>query len=166
MFKSFGVHINFWGYSGEFLHQLLVRVVYIGVTVAIFIDIWKKGVIYRNYENVLKPILDSVFVAGVLIGLFFMYQTTELFALNNYLSDSIRGMFNTFSIFIAAIGSLMVANRNEWKKVKYLGFTLLIVGFVKMIFFDLTNLDILVRSVLFIVIGAVGLLVSNRLIKK
>ena len=166
MFKSFGVHINFWGYSGEFLHQLLVRVVYIFVTLAIFIDIWKKGFIYRNYENVLKPILDSVFVAGVLITLFIVYQTTELFALNNYLSDSIRGMFNTFSIFIAAIGSLMVANRNEWKKVKYLGFTLLIVGFVKMIFFDLTNLDILVRSVLFIVIGAVGLLVSNRLIKK
>ena len=165
-FKSFGVHVNFWGYSGEFSHQLLVRVVYIGVTAAIFIDIWKKGVIYRNYENVLKPILDSVFVAGVLIALFIVYQTTELFTLNNYLSDSIRGMFNTFSIFIAAIGSLMVANRNDWKKVKYLGFTLLIVGFVKMIFFDLTNLDILVRSVLFIVIGAVGLLVSNRLIKK
>ena len=86
--------------------------------------------------------------------------------LNDQLSDSIHVMLNTFSIFIAAISSLIIGNRSGWKTVKYLGFALLVFGFVKMIFFDLTSLDILVRSILFIIVGAVGLLVSNRLMKK
>ena len=165
-FKSLNIHANNWTYSGEFLHQLLVRFVYIGVTLAIFVDIWKKGLIYKNYENLLKQKLDWVFVGCVLVLLFFIFNTTNFFVLNNQLSGNIHVMLGTFSIFIAAISSLIVGNRYEWKTVKYLGFTLLIFGFVKMIFFDLTSLDILVRSILFIVIGSVGLLVSNRLMKK
>ena len=165
-FKSLNVHANFWTYTGEFVHQLFVRLVYIGVTLAIFVDIWKKGIIYSNYEKLLKPKLDWIFVGCVLVVLFFIFNTTTFFVLGERLNDNIQVMLNTFSIFIAAISSLIVGNRYEWKTVKYLGFALLVFGFVKMIFFDLTNLDILIRSILFIVIGAVGLLVSNRLMKK
>ena len=35
-----------------------------------------------------------------------------------------------------------------------------------MIFFDLSALDILIRSISFIVIGAIGLVVSNKLLGK
>ncbi len=165
-FKSFSVYVENWKYSGGFLHQLLVRFVYIGVTLSIFADIWKKGLIYRNYEQFLKPIRDWIFVGGVLVVLFISFNTTNFFVLHNYLSENIHVMLNTFSIFIAAIISLIIGNRYVMKIAKYLGFALLVFGFVKMIFFDLTNLDILVRSILFIVIGSVGLLVSNRLMKK
>lgn len=165
-FKSFSIHIDVWTYNGEFIYQLVVRLVYIGVTLAIFADIWKKGLIYKNYEKWLKPVLDWIFVGCVLVVLFIIFNTTSFFVVHDQLNDNIHVMLNTFSIFIAAISSLIIGNRHEWKNVKYLGFALLVFGFVKMIFFDLTSLDILVRSILFIVIGAVGLLVSNRLMKK
>jgi len=165
-FKFFSVHIDVWAYNGEFIYQLVVRLVYIGVTLAIFADIWKKGLIYKNYEKWLKPVLDRIFVGCVLVVLFIIFNTTSFFVVHDQLNDSVHVMLNTFSIFIAAISSLIIGNRHEWKNVKYLGFVLLVFGFVKMIFFDLTSLDILVRSILFIVIGAVGLLVSNRLMKK
>lgn len=166
IFKSSSVHIDNWAYNGDFLHQLLVRFVYIAVTVAIFIDIWKKGFIYKNYEKWLKPVLDWIFIGCTLVVLFIIFNTTNFFVISEKLSDNIQVMLITFSIFIAAVSSLIIGNRYEWKTVKYLGFGLLVFGFVKMIFFDLTYLDILVRSILFIVIGSVGLLVSNRLMKK
>jgi len=42
----------------------------------------------------------------------------------------------------------------------------LVIAFIKLIFFDLSALDLLIRAVLFIAIGGIGLLLSGRLLRK
>ena len=60
----------------------------------------------------------------------------------------------------------MVGAKRDWRNVKIMGFALLGIGIFKLIFFDLSALDLLIRSALFIVVGGVGLLLSNRLLRK
>lgn len=165
-YMSLQVHFDSFGFSGVFGELVLLRIIYFFVLVAIYVDIWQKGLIYEYYGKLLKPYIDWVVIAFTLIATFIIFGNTDFFEAHGKISENIAVMLNTITIFIAAIFGLFVGTKHHWKTVRNCGIVMLIFGIVKMIFFDLTNLDILIRSILFIVIGAVGLVLSNKFMKK
>lgn len=163
--KSIMVNMNPLLYSGEFAEDGLVRLVYIFFTIAILVDIWKKGLIYRNFQSWIDENIQPIIIVAIVWVLFLLFGTTDFLHESDLFDRSIAVMTNTFGVFISAIMALWIGSKLSYKNVNILGFLLLTYGFVKMIFFDLSTLDLLIRSILFIIIGGVGLIVSNRFMK-
>jgi hypothetical protein len=164
--KSIMVNMDPWLYSREFAEVGLVRLVYLFFTIAILVDLWKKGLIYRNFQSWIDEYIQPIIIASIVWILFLLFGTTEFLHVFDVLNRSIAVMMNTFGVFISAIIALRIGSKFSYKNVNIFGFLLLVFGFIKMIFFDLSTLDLLIRSILFIIIGGVGLIVSNRFMKK
>lgn len=164
--KSVAYHSNSWYETNLFYESSFVRLVYIGMTLAILLDIWKKGLIYKAYEKWLAGNMELFSIIATIWLLLIVFNTTDFLNSMDVVSQNIVVITNTFSLFIAAVVTMIFGKRYTMINLNLTGIALLILAFFKMIFFDLSNLDLLVRSVLFIVIGGIGLLVSNRLTKK
>ena len=165
--KSFMImyNANDWFYDRDFLQDGLVRLVYLCLSIAILADLWKKGRIYHNFQSWIDENIQPIIIASIIWLVFHLFGTTDFLYEFDVISYSVSVMLNTFGIFISAIIAILIGSKTSYKNVKILGFILLIFGIVKMIFFDLSILDLFIRSVLFIIIGGVGLIASNRLMK-
>lgn len=153
-------------YNGNFVEVASVRLVYIFLIIAILVDLWKKGIIYHNFKILVDDNIQPIIITAIVWILFLIFGTTEFLHVFDQMNRSIAVMANTFGVFISAIIALLVGSKLSFKNVNILGFLLLIFGFIKMIFFDLSTLDLLIRSILFMIIGGVGLIISNRFMKK
>ena len=102
----------------------------------------------------------------MIISIVWLFNVTQFMNVHELINWSTAVIFNTVSIFIIACLSLFLAAKRSYKQLKLTGIVLLFLGIIKMIFFDLSELDILIRSILFMLIGAIGLVISNKLLGK
>lgn len=144
----------------------MMRLLYIGLAWAIVVDIWKRGVIYKNYAHILEQSTEKILIASTIVSIFALFSLTNFMNYHDLINWSSAVILNTVSIFIASCLALFLAAKRDYRDLKLTGIGLLFFGIVKMIFFDLSALDILIRSISFIVIGAIGLVVSNKLLGK
>lgn len=75
-------------------------------------------------------------------------------------------LFHTFLLFAVAFLSISVGRKMEWRQVKLLGVALIGLCILKLFFVDLASISILIRAILFIVVGTVGLVYSRTLLKE
>ncbi|MER1956283.1 MAG: DUF2339 domain-containing protein [Solibacillus sp.] len=144
----------------------MMRLLYIGLAWAIVVDVWKHGAIYKNYAHILEQNTEKLLIASTLISIFALFSLTNFMNFHELINWSTAVILNTVSIFVASCLALFLAAKRSYRDLKLTGIGLLFFGIVKMIFFDLSALDILIRSISFIVIGTIGLVVSNKLLGK
>jgi uncharacterized membrane protein len=72
---------------------------------------------------------------------------------------------HTFLLFAFAFVSISIGGKMNWKYVKIIGAVLIIVCVLKLFIVDLSSISILIRAILFIIVGIVGLLYSRTLLK-
>ncbi|WP_332651684.1 DUF2339 domain-containing protein [Lysinibacillus sp. 54212] len=155
------------GYYEDANWQLnfLAKVVYSVVIIALLADLYRKGFLNKKWAAFLQKI--ELFInTGFVLIILLMMSILSVMRLNGWIDYSVGVIGNTITIFSAASVALLAGAKRSWQDVKILGFTLLGIGIFKLIFFDLSALDLLIRSALFIVVGGVGLLLSNRLLRK
>lgn len=157
---------NVWVEERAFAIALLVRLLYIAILWAVVVDLWKKGKIYQNYEAVCARFTEQIIIGSMIISIVWFFTMTHFMNFHALINWSTAVIFNTVSIFIIACLSLFLASKRSYRDLKLVGIGLLFFGIVKMIFFDLSELDILIRSISFMVIGAIGLVISNKLLGK
>ena len=144
---------------------ITTRLVYIGVVVAILIDLVKNGRIAQNHQVLVEKVTDQIMSAGIVLVIINSWGLLYQLAYNDLLDWTYQIAFTTIALFMAASIALWLSSKRNWRTVKLTGFALLAFAIVKLIFFDLSSLDLLIRAVLFMTIGALGLLLSNRLLK-
>ena len=88
------------------------------------------------------------------------------FTYNNVLDWKLSIALATITLFLTASVSLWISSTHHLKTLRTTGFIILVIAFIKLIFFDLSALDLLIRAVLFITIGGIGMLLSGRLLRK
>ena len=146
---------------------LVMRLIYIGLLWAILVDAWKQGAIYKNYATIFERYTEQLTIAGMILSVIVMFNLTSYMDWHDLINWNSAVIINTVSIFIAACLSLyLAAIRSSYRNLKLTGIGLLFFGIIKMIFFDLSALDLLIRSISFIIIGAIGLIISNKLLVK
>ena len=155
-----------WVEEQTVILALIMRLLYIGILWAILVDVWKHGAIYKNYAAVLEGYTEQLMIIGTLVSIIAMFCLTYFMNFHELINWNSAVILNTVSIFIAASLSLFLAAKRGYRNLKLTGIGLLFFGIVKMIFFDLSALDLLIRSVSFIIIGAIGLVISNKLLDK
>ena len=73
---------------------------------------------------------------------------------------------HTFLLFAFAFVSISIGGKMNWKYVKVIGAVLIVVCVLKLFIVDLSSISIVVRAVLFTIVGVVGLVYSRTLLKE
>ncbi len=146
--------------------NLVTRIVYIAVIVAIIIDLLMRGRIYQIYQEQIEKLLDQIVSAGVVLTMISVCGLIFQFSYNSLLDWKLGIAFSTITLFITASISLWLSTIRHLRTLRITGFATLVFAFIKLIFFDLSALDLLIGAVLFITIGGIGLLLSGRLLRK
>lgn len=145
---------------------LIVRILYFAILWAIVADAWEQGWIYKNYKTFFSKYIEQLTIASMIISIIWIFSITNFMNFHDLINWSSAVILNTVFIFIFACISLFLAAKRSYSNLKMVGIGLLFFGIIKMIFFDLSELDILIRSISFIIIGAIGLVISNKLLGK
>ncbi|MGG2074888.1 DUF2339 domain-containing protein [Lysinibacillus irui] len=146
--------------------NIITRFVYIAVIVAIIVDIFVKGLIYRLYEDLLGKYVDAIVSSGIVLTMISIWGLIQQFTNNNVLDWKLSIALTTITLFLTASVSLWLGSKHHLKTLRTTGFVILVMAFIKLIFFDLSALDLLIRAILFITIGGIGMLLSGRLLRK
>ncbi|WP_240186111.1 DUF2339 domain-containing protein [Lysinibacillus fusiformis] len=146
--------------------NMMTRLVYIAVIVSIIVDVLVKGRIYRLYEERMGKYVDTIVSSGVVLTMISMWGLVHQFTYSHLLDWKLSIALTTITLFLTASISLWLSSIQQLKTLRTTGFVILVIAFIKLIFFDLSALDLLIRAVLFITIGGIGMLLSGRLLRK
>lgn len=146
--------------------NIVTRLVYMAVLVAILMDIYMNGRIAQKYRKIIGGFTDHLISAGIVVVMASVWGLLYQLAYNQLLDWTIRIALTTIMLFMFASISLWLSSKRSLKVLRLTGFTILVSAIVKLVFFDLSALDLLIRAVLFMTIGGLGLFLSNRLLKK
>lgn len=171
---AFGVYVfaglvllsTVWVDDQAVIVALIVRILYFAILWAIVADAWEQGWIYKNYKTFFSQYIEQLTIASMIISIIWIFSITNFMNFHDFINWSSAVILNTVFIFIFACFSLFLAAKRSYSNLKMVGIGLLFFGIIKMIFFDLSELDILIRSISFIIIGAIGLIISNKLLGK
>ncbi len=152
-------------YEGVLL-QTAMHLIYIAVWGALVLDLYYKGMIYRRYEKHLNARFEPLLIVGWLIMLVNLWNMAYFILEIGLIPEFVYVIFTTCLLFACAVSFIMLGRKQKMESMLKTGFVLLIIAIGKLIFIDLSSLDLLVRAIVFLVIGAIGLLLSNRLLKK
>ncbi|KXH80860.1 DUF2339 domain-containing protein [Sporosarcina sp. HYO08] len=152
-----------YGYmhGGNFPFNLTVQIGYMIALTILFLSILKDS-FYLSSEKLRIPLL-----AILMQVIYFIFLNKWYFAVTiayNWEWEYTL-LVHTFLLFTFAFLSISIGGKMNWKAVKNSGAVLIVISVLKLFIVDLASISILVRAVLFIIIGVVGLLYSRTLLK-
>lgn len=144
--------------------NLTVEMVYLSLLTLLFLAIMQDR-FYVHSEN-LKKRLPVVALGLQIVSFVFLNKWYLAIALFYELELEYLLLIHTFLLFAFSFVSISVGKKFSWKPVKYFGALLILFCIFKLFFIDLGAVSILIRAILFIIIGVVGLLYSRTLFKE
>ncbi|WP_337983391.1 DUF2339 domain-containing protein [Lysinibacillus sp. C5.1] len=146
--------------------NIMTRLTFIATIKAIILDLLMKGRIYRIYQDYMPKFLDAIVSIGVVSAMLAVCGLVSQLAYNDLLDWKLSIALTTITLFLTASLSLWLGAVRHLRMLRLSGFIILAIAFIKLIFFDLSALDLLIRAILFISIGGIGMLLSGRLLRK
>ncbi len=146
--------------------NIMTRLTFIATIKAIILDLLMKGRIYRIYQDYMPKFLDAIVSIGVVSAMLAVCGLVSQLAYNDLLDWKLSIALTTITLFLTASLSLWLGAVRHLRILRLSGFIILAIAFIKLIFFDLSALDLLIRAILFISIGGIGMLLSGRLLRK
>lgn len=148
---------------GEFLFNFFVQFAFVAAFTAVVWAIVKD----RFYLSGKELKWETPQLAIVLQIIYFIVLNKWYFAFTTaYEWDLEYVLFaHTFLLFAFAFVSISIGGKMNWKYVKIIGAVLIIICVLKLFIVDLSSISILVRAILFTIVGVVGLVYSRTLLK-
>jgi uncharacterized membrane protein len=112
-----------------------------------------------NSETWIKDLITTIYIALAAVILLFITDFTQ--AATNGLSDNAEHLWISAAWAIYSISVILNGVLKDKKKVRLVGLLLLFLTLIKVIFIDLPFVSIVIRAVLFIGLGAVGIIMSR-----
>jgi len=168
-FFMLGVVIVSLGLSDRFnesyyLFNLAVEIVYVIVLTMMFIAVLRER-FYDKTPKLMKKIPILALVMQIILFVFLnkWYLSVALFY---ELDLEYLLLIHTFLLFAFSFVSISIGRKMNWRFVKLAGAWLIVVCILKLFFVDLGSVSIVVRAILFIIVGVVGLIYSKTLSKE
>lgn len=151
--KGFGIRLG-----------LFVQVLYIALFLLMVWSIWKErfGILSDKLKENFRTI---AFTTQLVLFMFLNKWYLSLVPLFGIREDFYL-LMHTFFLFAFAFLSVTIGRKYHWRAVKYAGTILLFICIFKLFFMDLFRISILIRAVLFIAVGIVGLMYSKTFLGK
>jgi uncharacterized membrane protein len=149
---------------GEFLFNFFVQFAFVAALTAVVWAMMKD----RFYLSRKELKWETPQLAIVLQIIYFIVLNKWYLAFTTaYEWDLEYVLFaHTFLLFAFAFASISVGGKLKWKYVKVVGAALIIICVLKLFIVDLSSISILIRAILFTIVGGVGLVYSRTLLKE
>jgi uncharacterized membrane protein len=121
-------------------------------------------VLYALYRRDSRLIHNILLWSVAVYGLLFISYMTQALTLN--LSSDLRGMTLSFVWLAYAIAVILFGFVQNKQNIRIAGLLFLGATLAKLIFFDIAGISMAVRSILFIVVGGVGIVLSRFFYRK
>ncbi|TYR80718.1 DUF2339 domain-containing protein [Priestia megaterium] len=142
-------------FSIETFDWLGVLLTFIAV---VYISIKKEEEEFHRFYLTGGSILFTVLM------LIFITQVTNV--LTASYSANTQTLALTFAWIVLALIALVIGSIKSFKTATYIGISLLFLTLVKLVLYDLPFIPVAIRAILFIALGAIGLIVSRLFYKK
>ena len=146
------------------LFNLGVETFYMLILATIFIGIMKDR--FYIQLNGLKNNLPMLAIGLQIVFFLYLNKWTISIALFYEVELEYFLLVHTFILFAFSFASISIGRKLTWKPVKYFGAVLILICILKLFLVDLGTISILIRAILFMIIGVVGLLYSRTLFKE
>lgn len=146
--------------SLEFAIIMALKVVYIlAVSYVLFTILKDRKFLSLSVERGVTLFILQVF--------YFCTLNSIYFTITNFIDVELEIFLlgQTFLLFIFSIASISFGRKEKEKWVQNFGFIILTISVFKLFFVDLHSVSLMIRTVLFLVVGAVGLVYSKTLLK-
>jgi uncharacterized membrane protein len=147
------------GLSSIISVEMLIWVLLLGTMSGLITMVSHYGVGVRT-KNIL------VFLKYVLGALFLYFITEVTLTLTDDLSSNIQHLLVSTAWVVYAIGVITYGLKAEVKQVRLTGIALLFLTLMKVIFMDLPSVSLVIKAILFIGLGFIGILLSRFFYKK
>ncbi|WP_172370600.1 DUF2339 domain-containing protein [Sporosarcina jiandibaonis] len=161
---TMGVRLATYIEFEHYLFNLSVEILYLIGLTFLFITIMKdKFMITLAKFKVKLPILAIIMqvVYFIFLNKWFLTFTQTYEWDTEYIL-----LAHTFLLFAFAFASVSIGRKLGWKYVKFIGAGLIVLCVLKLFIIDLGAVSILIRAILFTIVGVVGLLYSKSLFKE
>ncbi|WP_026694314.1 DUF2339 domain-containing protein [Peribacillus kribbensis] len=127
--------------------------------------IWHYYVQKRTFKTDDKTIL-SILAGGAvsLLGLYFLTQETSIAAEDLSINGQHMILSLIWSLYAASL--ILAGLLRKIKMARYLGIGYLLLTLLKLIFLDIPSVSIMIRAILFIGLGTLGLIISRLFYQK
>ncbi|MFD1928813.1 DUF2339 domain-containing protein [Sporosarcina siberiensis] len=146
------------------LFNLLVELIYVAILITMFISVMKERFYFKSAQ-LLKKIPLLALCMQIILFLFLnkWYVSTALYYELNW---EYSLLIHTFLLFSFSFVSITLGGKMNWRHVRLAGVWLIVVCIIKLFFVDLVSVSIVVRAIMFIIVGIVGLIYSKTLTKE
>lgn len=146
-----------------FYFNFAVELLYISVLLLMFIAIM-KGRFYLQTAR-LKSSIPTLAIVMQIVS--FIYLNKWYFSIASHFEWEVEYalLIHTFLLFIFSFASISIGRKLSWKSVVIIGAFLILIGVLKLFIIDLGSVSILLRAILFTIVGVAGLLYSRTLFK-
>lgn len=110
--------------------NIVTRIVYIAVIVAIMIDLLMKGRIYQSYQEQIEKLLDPIVSAGMVLTMISVWGLISQLSYNSLLDWKLSIAFSTITLFLTASISLWLSNVRNLRTLRITGFIILVIAFI------------------------------------
>lgn len=150
--------------DGGFGFNLGIQLLYVAILTLMFIAYMKDG-FYVKKANSKITVASLAIVMQVVYFIFLNKWYFAIVNVNNWTWEYVL-LVHTFLLFTFAFLSISIGRKLNWKHVKIIGVALIGICILKLFIVDLANISILIRAILFTVVGIVGLFYSRTLLKE
>ncbi|MBP3951570.1 DUF2339 domain-containing protein [Bacillus suaedae] len=153
-----------YGSHLEFIAMLLIELIFLATLIYFTHLVWKKK--FTILEKKLLDKFGSIIISmQIIIFLFVNKWTFGISAQFNISSDYVY-FIHSFVLLFFAFASTTAGRKFSWRWVRILGVILIGVTIFKLFFIDLVQVSIVVRAILFILVGITGVWYSRTLYQK
>ncbi|MEK4760987.1 hypothetical protein MHH85_12085 [Viridibacillus sp. FSL E2-0187] len=146
--------------------NIVLRIVYVVIFSYLLYSIYKGKNYFGKWQEILRKSVGPIISIGLLVNMIAVITLVSQIHSVHYFGERFLYTGHTIIILITACIALWISSKGQKKFIRYTGYSLLVFGIAKLIFFDLSYLDLLIRAILFISIGGFGLWLSNKLLQK
>lgn len=148
----------------DFGSSLFIEISFVAILIYFLHAIWNKK--FYLATNALK---DKFHILAIVMQvILFIFINKWTFAVTDFVdinSDFVY-LIHSLILLVFAFASISIGKVFSWKWVRILGAILIAATIVKLFFIDLIQVAIVVRAILFIIVGVIGIWYSKTLYKK
>lgn len=135
-------------------YEVLSWVIMLIIIPIVYRELYSSLTIREKYASLLRALL------WVEAALLFIFVTIIANLIGDQMSSNAEPYMVSLSWLVYAIGAIVLGSVRKLKSARLTGIILLLVIVVKLIFIDITFLNLLSKSLMFTVLGGIGIVVS------
>lgn len=150
----------------HFMLAFTTHAAYLIVLAYMTSNVYRKKLLYKRFAKFTTANYEAIVLALSAITVITLWSLSYSAFGVAVISLTVHSLATTVLLFIWSVLLLIIGRKQQQKLWQRTGYAVIFIALAKLIFYDLSMLNLAVRTVFFMLVGALGLVLSNKLLKR